>query len=286
MRTEAEMMALILGRAGRDSRVRAVALNGSRVNPNVPKDIFQDYDVVYVVSKLESFRAEPDWVDLFGGRLILQIPDNPGGRITYLMQLADGNRIDLTLVPLAEAEQYAREDKLTMVLLDKDNCMPQLPPATDRDYWVQPPTAQAFDECCNEFWWVAPYVAKGLWRREFLYAQAHLADREYGVTTMLLKMLSWQVGLETNFSLSVGKCGKYLERYLPAEVWRQLQSTYERGNYAQLWRALFVTTELFRAAGQAVAARCGYDYPRADDQRVTAFLKRISELPADAAEIW
>ena len=39
-RTEAEMLALIVGFADADDRVRAVLMNGSRVNPNVVKDPF------------------------------------------------------------------------------------------------------------------------------------------------------------------------------------------------------------------------------------------------------
>ena len=27
-------------------------MNGSRANPNAPRDIFQDYDIVYVVEEL------------------------------------------------------------------------------------------------------------------------------------------------------------------------------------------------------------------------------------------
>ena len=75
MRTEREMTALILGVAERDSRVRAVFMNGSRANPNAPRDIFQDYDIVYVVEETASFRAQPGWVDVFGERLVMQTPD-------------------------------------------------------------------------------------------------------------------------------------------------------------------------------------------------------------------
>ncbi len=40
MRSQSEMMDLILGVAKKDERIRAVYLNGSRANPNAPKDIF------------------------------------------------------------------------------------------------------------------------------------------------------------------------------------------------------------------------------------------------------
>ena len=48
MRSEQEMYDLIVRTAGNDDRVRAVIMNGSRANPNAPRDIFQDYDIVYV----------------------------------------------------------------------------------------------------------------------------------------------------------------------------------------------------------------------------------------------
>jgi len=52
MRSEKEMMGLILNTAREDERIRAVIMNGSRVNPNVKRDCFQDYDIVYVVKDI------------------------------------------------------------------------------------------------------------------------------------------------------------------------------------------------------------------------------------------
>ena len=66
MRTEKEMYDLIISIAQSDERIRAVYLNGSRTNPNVPKDIFQDYDVVYVVTETKPFIADKDWINQFG----------------------------------------------------------------------------------------------------------------------------------------------------------------------------------------------------------------------------
>ncbi|MCG8501592.1 MAG: aminoglycoside 6-adenylyltransferase, partial [Firmicutes bacterium] len=55
MRTEREMFDLILSVADNDERIRAVYMNGSRTNPNVGKDIYQDYDIVFMVSETKSF---------------------------------------------------------------------------------------------------------------------------------------------------------------------------------------------------------------------------------------
>ncbi|MFD7523066.1 aminoglycoside 6-adenylyltransferase [Paenibacillus chitinolyticus] len=288
MRSEQEMFDLIGKVAENDPRVRAVGLNGSRTNPNVSKDFFRDYDIVYLVTDVESFRNDPDWVNVFGERMIMQTPDDmalfpnePGHRFAYLMLFTDGNRIDLTLIPLEEKEMYCREDKLTVILLDKDNDLPALPPPTDEDYWVQRPDARRFADCCNEFWWVSTYVAKGLWRQEILYAIDHVNL----VRAMLLKMLEWKVGMDTGFSLSIGKNGKFLKRYLDEDSWKKLLSTYENGDYEQVWNALYVTGELFEPVALQVAAEFGYTYPAEEAEKVKSYLRRVQLLAPDAKDI-
>jgi aminoglycoside 6-adenylyltransferase len=52
MRTEQEMLDLILRVAKEDERIRAVLLAGSRANPGVPKDNYQDYDIAYFVTDM------------------------------------------------------------------------------------------------------------------------------------------------------------------------------------------------------------------------------------------
>ena len=95
MRSEREMLDLILDTAQRDERVRAVIMNGSKVNPNAPKDFFQDYDVVYIVTEKESFLADPGWIKVFGELMILQLPDemsDPASRSDRSLCLSDAVR--------------------------------------------------------------------------------------------------------------------------------------------------------------------------------------------------
>ena len=40
-------------------------------------------------------------------------------------------------------------------------------------YHVRKPSAREYDDCCNEFWNVTPYVIKGLCRKEILFAIDH-----------------------------------------------------------------------------------------------------------------
>ncbi|WP_248930625.1 aminoglycoside 6-adenylyltransferase [Paenibacillus hamazuiensis] len=286
MRSEQEMMDLILDYARNDERVRAVGMNGSRTNPNVPKDMFQDYDIVFIVTDMNSFIADKNWVDCFGSRIIMQTPEDmdlfppeSDGRFSYLMLFSDGNRIDLTLCPIAKKENWNGGDKLSIVLMDKDQILPNLPAPTDQDYWVKRPSSAFFADCCNEFWWVSTYVAKGLWRQEITYAMDHL---NMVVRPMLIKMLEWKVGIDTNFSLSTGKNGKYLEKHLPKQTWLALLSTYPEGTYEGVWNALFVAMDLFRSTAKEVAELLNFEYPLDDDRKVTAYLIQVQQLESGA----
>ncbi len=289
MRTEQQMFDLILGTARDDDRIRAVIMNGSRANPDAPRDFFQDYDIVYVVTDVEPFRHNLAWIARFGELMILQLPDEmedpppvdaPG--FAYLMQFADGNRIDLTIHPVNRLDALG-DDSQTIVLLDKDGILPSFPPASDRDYLPKPPTAKQFADCCNEFWWVSPYAAKGLWRQEIVYARQMLD--EY-VRAQLMKMLIWHVGVQTGFQVSPGKYGKYLQRYLEPDLWNLLLRTYADADYDHTWDALLIMGDLFRRVATGVAAHFGFEYPYGDDARVSAHLRHVRELPRDAVTMY
>ena len=69
MRTDQEMLDLIL-QIAKKLQVDAVALSGSRTNQKIQTDEFQDYDVVYVVDKLDNLTRDISWLDQFGKRII------------------------------------------------------------------------------------------------------------------------------------------------------------------------------------------------------------------------
>ena len=72
MRDEREMLELIVGVARKDDRIRAVYMNGSRSNRKIGKDIFQDYDIVYVVRENRPLYEDTGWIDVFGEGYVLR----------------------------------------------------------------------------------------------------------------------------------------------------------------------------------------------------------------------
>lgn len=288
MRTEREMMDLILGFAKQDERVRIVTMEGSRLNKNAPVDKFQDYDLSFIVTDVESYTGDDRWLDVFGRRIIMQkpnamtlFPPQPGSCPCYLMLYEDGNRIDLTLRPLEELDRYfSAADSLTAVLLDKDGRCPPLGEPSDRSYHVRKPGVEFIEDCCNEFWWLSTYVAKGLRRHELLYALYHLQL----MRGQLLNMVSWKVGRETGYGVSVGKSCKYLKNYVSPDLWERITASYRAFDAASARRALLDCCGLFREVSAEVSAALGYPLPPYGE-KVGAYLERTLSGPGLDGEV-
>ena len=130
MRTDTEMMNLILQIAD-TLEVEAIALSGSRTNPQATKDEFQDYDVVYIVDDLEELISDLSWLDQFGNRLIEQ-HNRLGHRRLYLMLFEDGNRIDLTLCPKEHIKEWVDSEADFTVLDDPQGLFAPYAPTPKR----------------------------------------------------------------------------------------------------------------------------------------------------------
>jgi aminoglycoside 6-adenylyltransferase len=256
-------------------------LNGSRANPIAKKDKFQDFDIVFIVRDIDSFIKDPDWVDIFGERLIMQVPDNmklgdnfqiQSFSFAYLMLFEDGNRIDLTLFPIEKFKTKFQLDSLAKVLLDKDALFNNLKVSSDKDYWIKRPTEKDFLDHCNEFWWVSTYVAKGLVRKEITCAKAMM---DGPVRAMFMKVLEWHIGIKTNFSVSFGKDGRFIQQYVTHEMYKKILSTYSDFEIEPIWDSLFMMTSLFLELSNEVQEHFNFQPNDEESSKVISYLHKI-----------
>jgi len=289
MRTEKEMMQIIKKFVANDPNIRAALLNGSRTNPHVKPDPFQDYDIACYVRHVEPFKTDKSFLQQFGNVMIMQTPEDMedpppsnDGHYVYLMQFTDGNRIDLSFCPVDGLKNKTHES-LSKILIDKDNTIKNLPPPSDRDFLPTAPTQKTFDDCCNEFWWVCPYVAKALWREELIHAKALL---EGPIRTALMKMVTWHFAIQTNHTIAPGKDGKYIKPALAPTLWQKLETTYSNAQFENTWQALFAMGDVFRTTAQHVAQEHQFHHSEHDDHNVTQHLRHVHQLPKDATEIY
>lgn len=290
MRKEKEIYELILAIAQNDKRIKAVYMNGSRTNSNAPKDIFQDYDIVYVVDETKSFIEDKKWISQFGEIMYMQYPDETPFSLSdkknhygWLMQFKDGNRIDLTVQTLEYAKVHITDDKLCKILMDKENVLPVIPEASDRDYYVKKPTQEEFGACCNEFWWCTNNLAKGLWREEITYVQDMT---NFVVRKQLEKVMSWKIGIATDFSVSLGKSAKYMNKWIEKESYQKFLATYFTADVDAAWKAIFIMCDLFEETAIEVADDLNYYYNKKEAEMARKYLYDVSRLPKDSDELY
>ena len=282
MRSEEEIYRLILSVAKKDDRIRAVVLNGSRANDKIKKDSFQDFDILFLVNELESFNCNPNWIDVFGERIIFQTPNSmklynhdvnlDKEEICYLMLFKDYNRIDLTILKIEH--KYNRKDSLTKILLDKDNIYETIPIPNDKDYWVKQPTQKQFDDCCNEFWWVSTYVVKGIRRNELIYA-SHILDTV--VRKMFMRLIAWNVAAENKFEINLGASNRFIHNYLDSNMLSQIENTYSSLDKVEMWNCLVSMTEIFERESNELTKKLGLNFNIYEAKNVKEYILRMKD---------
>ena len=255
MRTDQEILGLILETA-KKLQVDAVALSGSRTNPKVQTDEFQDYDLVYVVDDIDNLTSDLSWLDQFGKRIIEQ-EVTLGHRRLYLMLFEDGNRIDLTICPKEHINEWVASEADYTVLVDEKGLFESYSPSPER-HWIHPASNSDFEKSCNEFWWVSAYVVKGICRKQIIYATDHL----YGICQQeLLKILAWQIASDRG-AVDIGKNYKYLFNYLPIEKEKEFSALLDFSSLDKITQSLFATMQLFHQEAQYLAQKMGFKYEK------------------------
>ena len=161
------------------------------------------------------------------------------------------------------------------MLLDKDGRFANAPVSDDRARWVKKPSEAEYAAVCNEFWWCINNVVKGIKRYEITYAQDMM---NYYVRPMLLKMLSWKVGILTDFSVSVGKSGKYMNKWLLDDDYEMLLETYSGGLAGEMYHALKVMADLFDKIGLFVGDKLGYEYNERDSKAARIYMDMVRKM--------
>lgn len=287
MRDEKTMMNLILDTAKADARILAAYLKGSRTNPRVPKDIYRDFDVMFVVTETESFRTDMSWVAPWGRIILMQEQDSffgYGDRFglrsgfqelySWLLLFEDGNRIDIGVETTEHMRKGCTRNRLFLPLLDKVGCLPDMPLPSDEDFHIKKPSEAMFRGCCNEFFWSLCDVTKGLARGElpFVMTTYHSLSRP-----MLEQMLCWHIGFRTGFASSSGKLNRFFKDCLPEALYRRYCRIYSDASFEHIRSAVHEACALFHNAAINVARQLHVAYPQQDEDGFLLYARIIED---------
>ena len=263
----------------REEAVRVLVLTSSRARADETVDLLSDYDVIVALTDLARF----DPAAAYGPPLSRWGDEHAVHGATALFRgvvYEDGVKVDWTLwpasVPALVAERGLTDDLDVgyRVLLDKDGSTAAWPAATQQAHVPTRPSEEEYVALVEEFWWSCTYVAKSLWRGERFFTRFVLdVDLKHAV---LRRLLEWLVEIEHGWTLRPGAYGRGLERLLPADVWWQLEATYDGEGG---WDAFDRTVALFRRVAHEVADGLGYAYPQRVDDLTSAHLAAVRALP-------
>ena len=108
----------------------------------------------------------------------------------------------------------------------------------------------------------------------------------FNIRPCLMALLSWKVGILTEFSCSVGKSGKYLYHYLPKEQYELLLKTYSDGAVESIWKSVFVMCDLFGQVAREISKKLLYAYDEKEENSAKFYLEQVYHLPKDATDIF
>ena len=257
MRTNEEIIDLILNVAHTDPLIQTIGMQGSRSKDN-HVDKYSDFDLVFIVDDLQPYMDDKHWIDRFGDILILQTPDDwfdhpfephTMHKFTWLMQFRDGTRIDLTVIQSDEESLPTLQMK---VIFDRTGILSSI--LQTETFPFTYPAEKEFLDTVNEFWWMTLYVTKGICRAETTYAKASFDI----LLAMTNRMLEWQIQMQHDGQANVGKYMRHLQDYLTVETFNIYANCFPTLQRDDLEVKLIHIIDFFLETSSAVATMSGY----------------------------
>ena len=91
---------------------------------------------------------------------------------------------------------------------------------------------------------------------------------------MFMKIIEWKIGVENDFSVSFGKAGRFMRKYLPENFYIKILQTYSNYKFEDNWKSLFVMADIFRQTSNQIAKELGFQINRNEQNSTIEYLKQ------------
>ncbi|KYK32756.1 MAG: aminoglycoside 6-adenylyltransferase [Theionarchaea archaeon] len=268
--------------------VRAAVVVGSRAHSEA--DEWADLDIFVVTTDPERILSENNWIEVTGDPVITFVEPMPHGEDMECRVLFKGGLdVDFAVFPFKKVQmlhQMVLQEKLDpemttalsnlfsrgiRIMLDKDDLTEMLEQAIEilGQPSPSPPLCEEFLNVINDFWYHAVWTAKHLRRGELWWAKGCC---DMHLKWLLRRMIEWHAqikGRDTWFR------GRFLEKWGDTRVIKELKNAFAHYDEGDIWRALFVTMDLFRWLAGETAEHLGYEYPAPADEYATALVEEL-----------
>jgi aminoglycoside 6-adenylyltransferase len=251
---------------------------GSRARRDHPADEWADLDLVIFTTDLSKYASTQGWLSAIGPAWVSVLFERGDDWVEHLVLFDGGRKVDFAFSPLdalhALAQSLLSDDVYRRgyrVILDKDGLTTRLPPPPYTPLPGDPPSAGAFRQMVEAFWYGATHVARHIRRRQLWVVK--LGDA--AMKAHLLTLLEWHARATHGWDIDTWHDGRFLAEWADPATWAALHAVFGRFDAADSWRALRATMDLFRRLATETARRLGMEYPAALDDHVTQYVNRL-----------
>lgn len=284
-----QLLARLIAWAEGEPGIRAVILFGSRARTDHPADEWADLDLILITENPEWYLHNADWVSRIDDYWLTFVEQSGDGRVLERRVLFQGGRdVDFAFVPLPLIEQMIQSqippDLADMfrrgyhIVLDKDGLAARWLAVLPPPELPAPPSEAEFLNVVNDFWYHAVWSAKHLRRGEVWWAKGGSDDY---MKSRLRQMLEWHARATRGAAYDTWLRGRFMEEWADPRAVRQLPEAFAHYEADDIWRALFVTMDLFRWVSLETAEKLHYAYPREGMEQAAEFTRRIKEQHAN-----
>ncbi|MHA4854327.1 aminoglycoside 6-adenylyltransferase [Rhodococcus sp. MSC1_016] len=260
MESAAEVLDRIVALATAHDGIEAAIQTGSRAR-NERVDRFSDLDIELVGTSVPALAGDDGWAAPLGEQLMsIHLANEEDGAPdwpTYLIVLAGGRKIDLTLAGpervtlMIDGGLDALYQRGYLVLLDKTGITANLPAPTGRPERARP-TESEFVSNQREFWFEASQIPIYIARGDLWPAQLRLEE----LRALLLTVLEWHTRLLRVDPVDTLHNGHHIDEWLDTAYQGRLPELFAPYTREDLTRALCATCELYARAVAEITASC------------------------------
>ncbi len=92
---------------------------------------------------------------------------------------------------------------------------------------------------------------------------------------MFNKILEIYIGVITNFSVSIGKGGKFIPKYLPPNDYEFILLTYPDHNSENIVRSMKIMCKIFGLYARRIASQLQFTYNKEEENNAIQYFDRI-----------
>jgi aminoglycoside 6-adenylyltransferase len=258
--------------------IRVMVQVGSLARTDHPGDEWSDLDIMIFSTDPQRYLTGTVWLEDIDELWTSMRSRTVGGDDEQLVVFSDGNRADFVIMDYRKLDGIGEMAVLPEIflrgidiLLDRDNLLTPLLPATFYGPSYEKPSVAGFRSLADAVWFAAVSSAK-LLRRGNLYEVKLLENRILADMTSFIEL---HTHATRGWRVDTWYGGHFIDEWADPRVLEALSGVYSQYNLEDNWRALFARMDLHRWMIDEIAEAMGFEYSDLAYERCNQFVKDL-----------